>query len=185
MFPVNNRDNSSCGKVHAMLSEYIDNSLSARRALEVEKHLAGCAACSVEVREVQETVQFLRLAPRLDTSDSFMAALHVRLDTVDPSTMPSPSLLQRIMGWLGLSGESAGDRRLPAIGLGFAAVALALIVTVHWPVETVAPAPAVLPTSDSVHVSIASSASSPFSDPAADNLEFRSGARSSGAAASF
>ena len=185
MFPVNNRDNSSCGKVHAMLSEYIDNSLSARRALEVEKHLAGCAACSVEVREVQETVQFLRLAPRLDTSDNFMAALHARLDTVDPSTMLPPSLLHRVSGWLGLSGEAAGGRRLPAIGLGFAAVALTVIIAVNRPVDTVLPAPTMQPTSDSVHVSIASSASSPFSDPAADNLEFRSGGRLSGPAASF
>lgn len=185
MFSTNNRDNADCNAVRKLLSEYVDSTLSTSNAWEVEKHLAACGGCSDEVRQLQATVDLLRSAPRFDTSDSFMAALHARLDTVDPSMPVGLTPWQRLQGWFFGAGGVLGRSRVPALSLGFAAVAVALVISVRRPIETVSPPPAPAVTSDSVHVSIASAASSPFSDPAADNLEYRLGGRSSGSSAPF
>ncbi len=185
MIPTNKQEGSECGGMRELLSEYIDNSLSARQVWEVEKHLTNCDSCSCEVREMKATVHLLHSAPRFDTSDNFMAALHGRLDTVDPSTSMEMSLWRRLQSWFSGAGASVYCSRVPALSLGFAAVAIALVVTFNHPGQPVNPLPAPAAASDSVHVSIASSANSPFSDPAADNLEFRSGAPASGNAAPF
>ena len=181
----NRRDGARCSDIRVVLSEYIDNTLSARNAWEVEKHLTDCSSCSGEVREMQATVQLLRTAPRFDTSDHFMAALHARLDTVDPSAATGGPMWRRVREWLANAGASVVANRVPALSLGFAAAAITLVLTVNRPVEPGNAAVSAVAASDTVHISIASSASSPFSDPAADNLEFRSGARSAGSAAPF
>ena len=185
MFSINNQDDARCDDVRKLLSEYVDSTLSARRAWEVEKHLTGCGACSEEVRQLQATIQILRSVPRLDTSDTFMAALHARLDTVDPAIQADRSPWRRLQGWFLGTGHALARNRVPALSLGLAAAAVALMVSVRRPVEPVAAVPPPAATADSVHVSIASSASSPFSDPAADNLEYRLGGRSPGASAPF
>jgi len=185
MIPNNSQENSHCSGIRILLSEYIDNTLSARQAWDVEKHLTNCGACSKEVREMKATVQLLRSAPRFDTSDGFMAALHARLDTVDPTLAAAVSPWRRLHLWFSNAGASLYGSRVPALSFGLAAVTIALVVTFNRPGQpvTVAPAPAIA--SDSVHISIASSANSPFSDPAADNLELRSGASSSGSTVPF
>ena len=186
MTSFNIDDRSRCTEVRALLSEYTDSSLSGRQAWEVEKHLAGCGACAAEAREMQATVQLLRAAPRFDTSDTFMASLHARLDTVDPRFTSDRSTWGRIKGWLSGSDSALVRSRVPVLGLGLAATALALMMATNRPVEnTPAIVPSVSSASDGVHVSVAASASSPFSDPAADNLEYRADARSSGSPKSF
>lgn len=174
----NNGD--ACKDVQPLLSDYTDNSLSARHVWAVEKHLAGCSACASEARELRATVDLLRSIARLDTSTDFMAALHARLDTVEPSSL---SAWQRLKSWLADSGGPVIGRRVPALGLSLAAAAAALTLVMHRPMEPAAVVASAVPqAADSVHISVASSASSPFSDPAADNLEFRSSARGAGQA---
>lgn len=179
MIPLNKSEGPPCKEVRAMLSEYTDNTVSARSAWIVEKHLAGCKACAEEARQMQAMVQLLQSAPRLDTSDNFMASLHARLDTVDPNSISDRSVWDRLRSWLMPAGVPILGARVPAIGLGLAAAACALVLALNRPESpAVSPAPPAA-VADSVHLSIASSANSPFSDPAADNLEFRSGARAS------
>src|SRR4051812_16258258 len=121
MFSRNSQDNERCTGIRPHLLEYIDNTLPARRAWEIEKHLTGCGSCSQEVREMQATVQLLHAAPRLDTSDHFMASLHARLDTVDPSAIPGLSVWQRVQGWFSIAGGPLYRHRVPALSLGLAA----------------------------------------------------------------
>jgi anti-sigma factor RsiW len=185
MAPINKNSDSICREVRALLSEYTDNSLSARQAWEVEKHLTGCGDCANEARELQATVQLVRSAPRYDTSDTFMASLHARLDTIDPSVASGPPLWMIIRGWFSGTGDSSRRNRVPVLSLGLAAVAIALLFTVDRPQDTPITVTSSTPTSDGVHVSVASSANSPFSDPAADNLEFRANGRSGSAATPF
>ena len=185
---LNNRDKQDgigCADVRAALSEYTDNTLSAQRTWRVEKHLTGCAACALEARRIQATVQLLRDTPRLDTSDTFMASLHARLDTVDPTIVGERSWQHRLSAWFSGSNNSFEGNRAPLLSLGFAAGMLALLMVVNRPVEPVIATSPTSATSDSVHVTLATSANSPFSDPAADNLEFRSAGHSGRPAISF
>src|SRR5207248_6230062 len=69
MIPFNDGSGSKCEEVGALLSEYTDNRLSTHKAWVVEKHLAGCASCAEEARQMRATVDLLRSAPRFDTDD--------------------------------------------------------------------------------------------------------------------
>jgi len=186
MIPFNKNRKSECEAFRALLSEYIDNTLSAHEAWEVEKHLTDCDACTTEVRMIKATVQLLHNAPRRDTSDTFMASLHARLDTVDPTIAGEQSLLGRLRSWFSIGMNSFAGGRGPALSLGVAVCALALLLIANRPAEppivATQPAPAV---SDTVHISIAASAGSPFSDPAADNLELRAAGHSGRAPSSL
>jgi hypothetical protein len=115
-----------------------------------------------------------------------MASLHARLDTVDPKIAGNGPVLERLREWFSAVKVSFAGNRAPMVSLGLGLCALALLLVVNRPVEqpVVAPPPPAA-VSDSVHVSIAASAGSPFSDPAADNLELRAAGNSSRAAASF
>ena len=167
---------SQCSRVQALLAEYTDNTLSGGSAWEVEKHLAACSGCSAQAREMKAMVQLLRVAPTRDTSDTFMASLHARLDTVDPALVPARSLGRRIYSWL-MGGENAFiSGRLPALSLGVAVVAIAIVWSSNRVIAPVA-VNAAAGTNPEVHIAVASSANSPFSDPAADNLELRSGSQ--------
>lgn len=167
-----NFDKAMCADVQSLLSDYIDNSLSARQVWEVEKHLAGCPECAEAAHQMQATVQALHTAPRFDTGDNFMAALHARLDGLEPAR--SRSVLGAFRGWLAGTGESLQRHRLPVFGLGLATAALAVLFITNKPVETPPLPTAPAMTSEVVHISVAASANNPFADPAADNLEFRS-----------
>ena len=150
-----------------------------------KKHLAGCSACTAEVKAMQATVNMLHAVPRHDTSDGFMAALHARLDTVSPSAESGYSLWRRLRDWFSVAGASLYGNRVSALSLGLAAAVIALAITLQRPVEPVVPAPAAFVATDSDHITIATSANSPFSDPAADNLSVRTGERAGVAATSF
>src|SRR5437016_11161807 len=95
-----NENRRGCGQVQALLSDYVDNTLSARQAWNVEKHLADCPACTALSQELRATVRLLQATPHLDTADDFMAKLHARLDTVEPATFRKPSPLETVRDWL-------------------------------------------------------------------------------------
>lgn len=177
MRPENDTTTKECSAVHELFTDYLDNTLSARQVWQVEKHLAACAACAELAREMRAAVQLMRMTPRFDTGDDFMAKLHARLDTLEPEAM-RPSATERVRDWVAGIGEALRIRRTPALGLGFSVVALAGLLVV-FPRNTVAP-PVTSPNSGSVRPqppvfpeadrSVALSASNPLEDPAAANL---------------
>src|SRR5689334_10342091 len=94
-FTYNTNNPQECAQVQALLSDYLENTLSARQTLEVESHLTACADCTEASRQMQATVALLRAAPRHDTADDFMARLHARLDTLEPQPVRNSSSLGR------------------------------------------------------------------------------------------
>ena len=173
-----------CQKTQNLLSDYMENTLSGREAWSVEKHLTLCQPCATSLRELQATVSLLQAAPRLDTSHDFMARLHAQLDNVEPEAQ---SPLARFAGWrdrMADFGVALRNPRVPAIGFSLSAVALIAALAVNQfapgnspvnnaPVSVQSPA-AKAASAQTLNHNVALSASNPFDDPAAANLEAQS-----------
>ncbi len=167
---------SDCLTVQARLSDYIDSNLSARQVLDVEGHLTGCAHCATLARQMQSTVDLLHSAQQRDTSDDFMAKFHARLDGVEPTR--SRGVLQAMRDWLNTLREPMMIGRIPALGLSMGVVALLIFFaapTQPGHPQVAAPSQFAAPLS----YNVALTASNPFDDPAAANLEAASARKDS------
>ena len=180
----NQIESPECQQTRTLLSDYMENTLSGRESWNVEKHLTVCPPCSLYLREMQATVSLLQTMPRLDTSSDFMARLHAQLDTVEPAAQ---SPLARFAGWrdrLADFGAMLRSPRVPALSLSLSAVALVAALAVNQLTPTAKPAesasvpvsrPAVSAAATlNLNHNVALSASNPFDDPAAANLEAQS-----------
>lgn len=155
-----------CKNAQPLLSEYIDNGLSARQTWELDRHFAECHACTRALNELRRTVQLVNGAPRREVSGDFMAKLQARLEDVEPA--------QPRWAWLQAIRDFARPNMLPAWGAAVATVAL-LIVFVYprTPVQPSGTGTLVVPASvqQAVRQNVAISASDPLADVATANLE--------------
>src|SRR5258708_37439088 len=76
----------NCKRALPLLSEYIDNSLSARDTWEVDRHLAGCNGCTRALNELRRTVDIVAESARFEVSPDFISCLQSRLEGLEPST---------------------------------------------------------------------------------------------------
>ena len=168
-----NNENTVCRSVEPLLSDYMENALSAREIWEVEKHLTSCTACTQLSQQMQATVQVLRAADRYDTADDFMAKLHARLDRVEPEPARRPSVRDMAQNWLGALQAGLRTWHVPALTAGFAAAALVLLVQSNLPVvpATSATPPAAEHLREDLSRQVAFVASNPFDDPVAAKAE--------------
>ena len=155
-----------CNAVEPLLSEYIDDRLSARQTLDVERHLSDCHACTRVLNELRRTVQALASSPRLSVSDDFMTSLQARLEGREPDPAPR--------AWVENIRALFRPRVLPVWGAALGATALAVMLLI--PHDTENPAiPRIVRTPDpsaiaASHQNVAISASDPFADIATANL---------------
>lgn len=170
-------EDMACKEMQLLLSDYLENSLSARRMWEVEKHLATCASCAAQAHQMQQTVQLLRTAEVFDTGPDFMAKLHARLDGLEPEPIRRTPWTA-LRDWAADVRERVRIRPVQALSFGMASLALVmvLVVGIHpdhtqgTNVPTSPPAP--LAISQAARVgNVAVTASDPFDDPAAAKLE--------------
>ena len=156
-----------CKAVEPLLSEYIDNRLSARRTLELERHISECHSCSRVYNELRRTVVLVASAPRASVSDDFMSSLQARLETREPSPARA--------AWVENIRALFRPRALPAWGAAAAAAALAAFLLMPGGKDNV-PSPEgafASPNAAAVaasHQNVVISASDPFADLAAVNL---------------
>lgn len=158
----------NCNTVQPMLSEYIDNVLSARDTWEVDKHLADCNACGRALNEMRQTVRLIGETPRLEIGAEFMENLHTRISALAPDRPRT--------AWMASLRAIFRPRAFPAWGATLGTCALALFMIVHRvPTETglVPPiatltAPPLMQTARNQSVALA--AANPFGDPAAAAL---------------
>ena len=62
-----------------MLSDHIDGQLSPAQAQALEKHLAGCPACSAELDALRQTVALVKRLPRVAAPSGILAAVRFRI----------------------------------------------------------------------------------------------------------
>jgi len=51
---------SDCGRIFALLSEYLDQELAPPQCVELEEHLRGCPECIEFVRSLKRSVKLCR-----------------------------------------------------------------------------------------------------------------------------
>jgi len=104
----------SCGKMETRILAYVDGRLKESERAEVDKHLAGCAACRLSMNEFRAVGDLLDELPMIEPSGAFNARVHA-LVAAEPSRKrswfawltPSPriafvaSLLLVATVWLG------------------------------------------------------------------------------------
>jgi anti-sigma factor RsiW len=69
----------SCSRMESKILGYIDGRLKEGERLEVEKHLAGCAACRLRVNEFRAVDGLLDELPVIEPSPEFDLRVHARV----------------------------------------------------------------------------------------------------------
>ena len=177
-----NTTDANCRSTWSRLSDYADNSLSARERWEVEKHLAACADCAKLAHRTTQTIQILRSAETLDTSDNFMAQLHAKLDSLGP--VPARRTAGTVVReWLDEVRARLNFRALPTLSVGMASFILAALLFSprHGAIPVVSTVATEMVSQEALDRHVAVTASNPFDDPVAAKLEADSGISDSGA----
>lgn len=154
-----------CKAAEPRLSEYIDNRLSARETLEVERHLAECHSCTRALNELRRTVTLVSSAPALSVSEDFMAGLQSRLQGLEPAPAPR--------AWMQNLASLFRPRALPVWGAaaGVAALGFMLLLPKNQGLKTeVIPIMGSAVARSAGNQNVAISASDPFADIGASNL---------------
>ena len=69
----------SCSRMENKILGYLDGRLKESERLEVEKHLATCAACRLRVNEFRAVSSLLDELPVIEPSPAFDLRMHARL----------------------------------------------------------------------------------------------------------
>ena len=71
----------TCSEIKLLLSEYIDDTLSAEDRLMVDKHLKDCKTCQVEYVSLKNMLGELNEIPRIKAPNDFLENLHTRMES--------------------------------------------------------------------------------------------------------
>jgi anti-sigma factor RsiW len=101
----------TCDQVDELLSDYIDDDLSAGIQAAVQEHLASCDACAASLKKLRRTVRFVRSnAPTIPAArragrnyDDFVRSI---MDEEAPR-----STGEVLLEWLAGDARAEGDRR--------------------------------------------------------------------------
>ncbi|MCC6728072.1 MAG: zf-HC2 domain-containing protein [Chthonomonadales bacterium] len=151
-----------CSEAGPLLSGHIDDTLTARQALELGKHLAECNGCARLSHELRRTVALAAAAPRAAAPDGFVDAVHARI--ARRRRTPTPVV------WATATWAWVSWRRGPVMATALAlTLAVALLSTGQGPPDVErAPEPHAVQAARSQSVALA--AADPLEDIAAANL---------------
>jgi anti-sigma factor RsiW len=69
----------SCERMEKQILPYVDGRLKESERAEVEKHLAGCAACRLRVNAFRAVGSLLEELPQIEPSPAFDVRVHARV----------------------------------------------------------------------------------------------------------
>ncbi|MGH9744113.1 MAG: anti-sigma factor family protein, partial [Candidatus Acidiferrum sp.] len=69
----------SCTRMEKKIMTYVDGRLKESERLDVEKHLAGCAACQLRVNEFRAVAGLLAELPQIEPSTAFDVRVRARV----------------------------------------------------------------------------------------------------------
>ncbi|MEP6756183.1 MAG: zf-HC2 domain-containing protein [Chthonomonadales bacterium] len=123
----------NCKQANGLISEYIDNQLSARDTWELDRHFGECNPCQNLLNEMRQTVNIVAAAPEFKLSDDFASKLSARLALVQPAPPRN--------AWLSNLREAFRPGLRPAwvAGLGTCAIVAIMLVPTLMPNRPVDP----------------------------------------------
>src|SRR5215472_14833925 len=89
----------SCSRMENKILGYLDGRLKESERLEVEKHLATCAACRLRVNEFRAVSSLLDELPVIEPSPAFDLRMHARLPA--PRVAIAAAMLLLATVWVG------------------------------------------------------------------------------------
>lgn len=69
----------SCSRMEKWILPYVDGRLKTSEQRDVEKHLAGCAACRLRVNEFRAVSGLIDELPQIEPSEAFDLRVHARV----------------------------------------------------------------------------------------------------------
>jgi anti-sigma factor RsiW len=121
----------SCSRVEGKILAFVDNRLKENERLDVEKHLAGCAACKLRVVEFRSVSSLLDELPQIEPSEAFDLRVHARVAAepvkrswwawaaVSPRVAFAAALLLLATVWIGtrpMERPAIAEQDLPVVG---------------------------------------------------------------------
>jgi len=125
----------NCKTAKSLLSEFVDEKLTAADAWEVQTHLSDCAACGQTRRDLEALRRALQALPTRQPSANFDAALAQRLAL---TRRPAPQRTWRDRVSLPFRQPMLLLRPAFALGVALAAVGGVLLLPAHAPVPDLA-----------------------------------------------
>ena len=71
--------------VHGRLASYVDGELNARHAVQVERHLAQCGPCRIDLEQVRSGMAMVERLPLVDAPDAIWVAIEATLRDARPA----------------------------------------------------------------------------------------------------
>ncbi|MFB3882096.1 MAG: anti-sigma factor [Armatimonadota bacterium] len=96
-----------CANVRLSLEEYFEGLTAGRRAAAIAEHVAGCAACAAELRQIERVAAALAVVREAQPPREMLRAVSVRI-----ASLPAPAQRRIVAGW----------RRVGLIAAAFVAV---------------------------------------------------------------
>ncbi len=109
-----------CTRTQALLEEYFEGTLSARRAEAVAAHISGCQACAAELGQIEKVAAALAAVPKALPDAHMPARIAERV-----ADLRAPDVQRRASGWRWLGVTAAGS----LAGLSAVAYALPLVIS--------------------------------------------------------
>ena len=86
----------NCPRVRAQLGDYLEGDLELRTRTQVNEHLAGCASCAAELRELRSTVALLRALPDPTAPERLSEQVMARIQAGEDRTRRLPAVVRRV-----------------------------------------------------------------------------------------
>ncbi len=119
----------NCSRVQALLEEYFEGTLAPASTELVADHLAGCARCAAELRQIERVVAAFEALPQTIPSEKLLTAITSRV-----AELPVPRERRIASGWRWVAVTAA----ISMAALGAVSYLLPLLITERLAADIVA-----------------------------------------------
>jgi hypothetical protein len=91
----------NCADLEILLCDYVDGTLAAGVKADLERHLAGCAACAELARDVQAAVGFMERAAEVEPPPELLTRILFELPSAHQARARQPGGIRKLLrGWI-------------------------------------------------------------------------------------
>jgi hypothetical protein len=90
----------NCAELDILLCDYVDGTMEAAAAEELERHLAGCPRCAEMARDIQAVVGFIAKTERVEPPPELLTRIVFELPRSTPAARERGGVSAWVRGWL-------------------------------------------------------------------------------------